>query len=224
MADNNYAVAQSAKANGGGMREKLAALLLAGGILVSGIWTIQGMLQIGGGKPITTKNIKPQIATYIFQNLHNGATTLRNAPADLAKIPDQLGAMFDELDKQRPELHKAIKTMEGTIGSLGGLKKDIEDNSVILPAIKTPLLSSIDTLQNTLPVLLDVFKQLDAAVARTVASKTSNVNLVHEKIKMAVASINNQGIYLKDLLVQTGDLPTRMDALGDFLQSLNINI
>ncbi len=202
---------------GGGMGKKLLAIIFAGAIVASGIWVVQAQFRIN--KPVT---VRPNIQSYIWQNIYGGAEALRTAKTKLAELPGQVGTMFDELSNQRPKIQTGIKTLQDVTSSLGGLKSEIENNAMIVPKIKTPLLSSIATLQTTLPNLLKVFERLDAEIVKTVNKKNEKMGDLKAKVDQATASIDQHKGLISKLGIGTGDLPTRLDELGNLLKNFGI--
>lgn len=192
------------------MNHKVLALLTAGAIIVSSIWVVQGQFKIG--RPIT---IKPVIHSYIYENIFNGANQLRTARTELAKIPTMVSDMYQELEKNRPLVQEGIKGLEGIISNLGATKKEIDENKMIIRTIKTPLLAALKTLEETLPTLLGVLKNLDAAFSQTIQERAAVVQDLKGRADSAIGSIDG-----KDVL--GNDLPTRMDNLGNGLKGLSV--
>jgi len=196
-----------------GMGKKVVAILFALGIIVSGMLVIQAPIRLG--KPVEAVNIKPTIHTYVFQNLNNGASQLRNSIPELNKLPGLVTTMFEELTNKRPQVQSGIQALQATMISLKTIRNDIEKNSLILPDIKTPLLNALTTLATTLPALLAVLQRLDGAFGDTIAEQSTSVEQMHTKVTEAVAKING-----KDVFGRT--LPKRMDDLAGFLYGLSI--
>lgn len=192
------------------MSHKVLALLMAGAIVVSSMWVIQGQLRIG--RPPT---IKPVIHSYIFENLFNGANQLRTASTKLDEIPGLIDGMYGKLENARPQVQNGIKSLQEIISGLKTTKEDIEKNQTIVPTIKDPLLGALKTLEETLPVLLSVLQNLDTAFGDTVDERIAVVQDLRQKANTAIGSIGG-----KDILGR--DLPKRMDDLGNFLRGLSI--
>jgi hypothetical protein len=192
------------------MSHKVLALLMAGAIVVSSMWVIQGQLKIG--RPLT---IKPVIHSYIFENLFNGAQQLRTASTKLDEIPGLIEGMYSKLENARPQVQSGIKSLQGIISGLKTTKEDIEKNQTIVPTIKDPLLGALKTLEDTLPILLGVLQSLDTAFEETVNERSTVIQDLRQKANTAIGSIGG-----KDILGR--DLPKRMDDLGNFLRGLSI--